>query len=188
MEHQKFIVHSLFIFAILVGPTTAYANLVVSNHWGSLTVNSPTYNRTGSSGVFYYEAIQVVVSVSGLYSFRSNSGIDSYGYLYLNNFNPFRPMDNLLTYNDDSGDYQQFLINIGLVSSNTYVLVFTTYSPITTTMFAVIGLGPGRVNYVRLNNISISMPTTQSRSTTQTASSTITTSTLSRIVYKYLLK
>ena len=187
------------ISAYLVGQTTAYASLFASNHWSSLTVNSPTYDRLGTSNLFYYEAIQVVVGVSGLYSFRSISDIDTYGYFYENSFNPLKPMENLLTNDDDSGNYQQFLITIELAASNTYVLVFTTYIPTTTTMFVIIGLGPDRVNYVRLNNISTSIPTTQMRpsnqtltatqprTTTQTQSTTNTTSTLSPISCKCFL-
>ena len=151
-----------------VAQTTTYANSIASNLWGSLASNSPAYSRPGSSDLYYYDAIQVTVRVSGVYSFRSISDIDAYGYMYLNSFNPSRPADNLLTIDDDSGDYRQFLIKIGLASSNTYVLVVTTYSPGSTTMFVVTGLGPARVNYARLNTTPTSTPSIQSRPTTQT--------------------
>jgi hypothetical protein len=60
-----------------------------------------TYTRFRAKGRYYYEAIQITVSEYGVYTFRSNSTVDGYGYLYLDEFDPFNPKDRLLSDDDD---------------------------------------------------------------------------------------
>jgi hypothetical protein len=96
-------------------------------------------------GQFYYKAIQVTVSINGLYTFTSVSGIDMYGCLYQGYFNAQNPNMNLSTCNDDSGGNQQFSIRILLQPSN-YILVATTYSQSVTGNFTIVVTGPANVN------------------------------------------
>jgi hypothetical protein len=95
-----------------------------------VTTNNPTYDRFRGSAKYYYEAIMISVPVTDGYYIGSNSTIDTYGYLYLNSFNSLNIAENLVTGDDDKGDKggdSQFLIEMELISTKTYILVVTTY-------------------------------------------------------------
>ena len=93
-----------------------------SNYTSALTLSSPTFSRPGSSGAFFYEVIELSVFITGVYSLRSETMVDTYGYLYEYYFNPRNPEFNLLARDDDSGGRAQFLINYGLHSDNALFL------------------------------------------------------------------
>lgn len=112
-----------------------------------MTTSSPSYDRTGSSGVYYYEAIQVNVSMTGSYTIRSVSNVDTYGYLYVNSFNPSNTALNLITQDDDSAGNLQFLMQSSLQSTNRYILVVTTYSVRMTASYSVTVTGPSRAYF-----------------------------------------
>lgn len=76
----------------------------IATYSSALTKNSPTFTRYGADGIYYYEAIIINVSINGFYSFKSDSTIDSYGYLYAKNFNPVSPSHNLLEEDDDGAE------------------------------------------------------------------------------------
>jgi hypothetical protein len=174
---------------IIVEMQTTAINGVISTYSSGLTVNSPTYNRPGSSsGGFYYEAIQVIVFFDGVYSFKSISDTDAYGYLYLNNFNPLRPEDNLIGRDDDSAGSGQFLITSQFTSTNTYVLVFTTYRPDSRAVFSISGLGPARVSFTRIDVLANSTLPTQTTSGIQRTSSTRMQSTFTTTFREYFLE
>ncbi len=139
---------------------------VTSTYSSALTVNYPLYSRSGSTtATFYYEPIQVVVSVTGTYTFKSSSTVDMYGYFYANNFNPSNVALNLMASNDDSGGSLQFLLTVSLQSGGTYILVATTYSQYVTTSFSVIGSGPGgTITYSKI----VTVLTTRATATTTT--------------------
>ncbi|CAF2531012.1 unnamed protein product [Rotaria sp. Silwood2] len=154
----------------VTGVTTSYSSILSSD--------SSTFTRNGSSGLFYYEAIQVTVNTTGNYTFRSNCAVDSYGYLYVNNFNAYDVSSNLVICDDDVGGNLQFLIGFTLQAGTTYILIFTTYSPRMTTPFTVNVAGPERLNLVRIyaengltsvNTIAINSPVTLPTSTAQNA-------------------
>lgn len=112
--------------------------------------------------MFYYEAIILFVPINGLYYFRSDSSVDSFGYLYVNHFNRFNLSDNLLASDDDSGGNSQFLIQHQLESNKAYILIKTTYSPNITTRFSIIASGPRSVHFNSINITTIEVtPTTQ---------------------------
>ena len=177
----------LYLFMVIVEIQTTSFDGVISTYSSGLTINSPTYNRTVASGGFYYEAIRVTVRFDGVYSFKSISDIDALGYLYLNNFDPSRPDENLIILDDDSAGSAQFLITSWLSSTNSYVLVFTTYQPDTRAIFSISGSGPARVNYARIDVIVNSTPPIQSTSGTQRTSSTRMQSTFTTTVREYNL-
>ncbi|CAF3690105.1 unnamed protein product [Adineta steineri] len=91
-------------------------------HSSSLTVDSPTYCRDYQVPQCHYETSQIYVNTKGLYVLWSESSINTYGYIYKNDFNPLKPFENLLLSNDGSkqsscviGDHCNFYIKgIGL--------------------------------------------------------------------------
>ncbi|CAM4825436.1 unnamed protein product [Rotaria magnacalcarata] len=129
-------------------PTSSYTNM--------LTTNSPTFRRTKDSDLSYFQAIQVTVLTAGTYSFKSDSLLDAYGYLYENNFNPSNPRANLLAEDDDSGGNQQFLMDYPMQYGSGYILVFTTHNPRMTGTFSILTSDPSKVNLKYLHIIPVS--------------------------------
>ena len=66
---------------------------------------------------------------SRYYTIWSSSNIDTYGYIYENNFDPLHPDENLLIKDDDGGSNRQFKFEISLYVDATYILVVTTSNP-----------------------------------------------------------
>lgn len=158
-----------------------------STYSSTLTISHPTFNRNGASSMFYYEALQLTVSAAGSYRLRSVSIVDTYGYLYLSSFFPSNVATNLIAQDDDSAGSVQFLLVYTLQPGTTYVLVFTTFSPSTTTAFSVIGSGPSPVRFNRSSVIS----TTSSTRTTSSiggTSSIRTTSAQTTVACEYMFK
>ena len=118
-------------FSFISGPdftTTTTPFVPVSSFSSALTQKSPIYNPWGVSNTFYYEAIRIVVSVSGSYMLKSVSNIDTAGFLYVNCFDPNNITTNLLASDNDNGGSLQFLISATLQPATTYILVVTTTS------------------------------------------------------------
>jgi hypothetical protein len=139
------------VFYLLLPETLTTFNLgipavVTSNYSSALTNSSQTFTRYGGSGIFYYEVIEIIVTVTGNYSFTCYSPVDTYGYLYANSFDPSNVNVNLLVQDNDSGGDFQFYITILLQSGGTYILVVTTYAPGVTTTFSIITAGPASIN------------------------------------------
>jgi hypothetical protein len=112
-----------------------------------LSSASSVFIRPNSNtGYYYYQAIQVTTNTAGKYTFASSSSMDTYGLFYYDPFNPSLPLNNLITYDDDSGGNSQFRINITLSYGVTYVLVVTTYSASITGSFLITALGPSWVS------------------------------------------
>lgn len=133
------------------------SNTIDTTYAGELTHNSTTLYRIMSSRNQYYEALKITVSVSGNYTFNSISNIDTYGYLFMNEFNPLMLCDNLIEENDDAEeDILQFQIQSELQYGITYILVSTTYQSNTTGKFSIDMLGPAKVNFVRMNDVELS--------------------------------
>jgi hypothetical protein len=117
----------------------------------ALTTSSQKYARTGCNDAnYYYEAIEVKVIDSGMYSFRSNSLITTYGYIYNDTFTPFDPIVNLHSEAYERCFNGQFKLTIVLQANITYTLVVTTYSSNVTGAFSIIVSG---LNYVSFNRI-----------------------------------
>ncbi len=114
----------------------------------ALTTSSQTYARTGCNDAnYYYEAIQVNVIDSGMYSFRSNSLITTYGYIYNDTFTPFDPIVNLYSEAYERCFDGQFKLTIVLQANITYTLVVTTYSSNVTGAFSIFVSGRSNVNF-----------------------------------------
>ncbi|CAF3732021.1 unnamed protein product [Rotaria sordida] len=165
-------------FASIVPSTTNRLNVssitgIATNYSSILNSGSSTFTRHEGSGTFYYKAIQVAVYTTGIYTFRSICTIDTYGYLYINSFNPNDVRSNLITFNDDNDGNYQFLITYRLQAGTTYILIFTTYSPGVTTSFSITALGPERLNLVSIDTgngaVTVSTATASSSSTRENA-------------------
>ncbi|CAF4012418.1 unnamed protein product, partial [Rotaria magnacalcarata] len=137
-------------------PTSKYFYFVTASYTNMLTTNSPTFRRTKDSDLSYFQAIQVTVLTAGTYSFKSDSLLDAYGYLYENNFNPSNPRANLLAEDDDSGGNQQFLMDYPMQYGSGYILVFTTHNPRMTGTFSILTSDPSKVNLKYLHIIPVS--------------------------------
>ena len=95
----------------------------------TLNKNSETYSRVCNQDNFYYEAFEMNVPQSGTYIVWSDSDIDTYGYIYVNNFDRLNPNENLLINDNDGQSNLQFRIEILLHVNTTYLLVVTTFRP-----------------------------------------------------------
>jgi len=104
---------------------------------------------------YYFESIQVNVLIKGTYIFTSNSSINTYGYLYDDQFNPADLSLKLISENDDSNGQGQFRIAAILQSHRIYILVVTTFSPATTGQFSIVssGLAPVDMYTARVSKV-----------------------------------
>jgi len=135
-------------------PTTT--SLVTVTYTSTLTSSSSRFTRSGASGTFFYEAVQVTIPTNGIYTFLSGSSIDDYGYLYQTSFSAASPGSNILTSDDDSGGAARFRFSISLQAARTYILVITTYGTSATGGISVSVAGPGRVTLTRITTASSS--------------------------------
>jgi hypothetical protein len=118
----------------------------------SLTSNSPTYwLYVCEAPHYHYEAIEVNVVLSGLYSFSFHSRINIYANIYTNKFNPISPSENFLAENEDGCSGFQFKFICAFHANITYVLVVTTCSSNVTGNFSIIASGPNNVSFNRIS-------------------------------------
>ena len=116
---------------------------------GYLLSASAVFDRPfGVAGDYYYQAIRITVSKSDIYTFTSQSSMDTYGYLYENVFDPLYPSGNLIASNDDGGGNQQFRFSVHLFTESSYVLIVTTYRTNTIGSFSIRVSGPSSVDLV----------------------------------------
>ncbi|CAF4085472.1 unnamed protein product [Adineta steineri] len=117
----------------------------------SLNASNPKYCRLSkkcSVPDFYFEAIPINVSTNGSYSIVIKSRIDTYAYIYKENFNLSKPKQNLLRNDGDSSEEHKSHLKVFLRSGHKYILVVTTKKPRETGMFTVTGSGVGSVIFV----------------------------------------
>lgn len=110
-----------------------------------LKINSAKFIRQFIESISYYEAIKVNVIEDGTYTFSSSSNLDTYGYIYEEEFHPFNPSFNKLDDTDDGGCTNQFKIIKYFERMKTYILVITTYDPLAIGSFSIIACGPNKV-------------------------------------------
>ena len=113
---------------------------------------SPEFSRpNGNTGSqYYYRAIQVTVSATDTYVWKSSSSMDTYGCLYNDDFDPSSPSHGLITCDDDSAGNLQFQINRTLQVGYTYILVVTTYREAVIGNFSIRGDGPALISMALL--------------------------------------
>lgn len=139
-------INDIFIFLNL-DPS----KFVESRYSSSLSKTSQIYCRAinCSQSMFYYESIDLNISIEGLYSIQCNSSMDTYGYIYNNTFNSSFPTENLINQNDDGGGYRQFLFSMYFNSLTKYILIVTTYLEDTTGPFSILVAGPTFLDFNR---------------------------------------
>lgn len=75
---------------------------------------------------YYYETLRIDVLTSDYYVFSSESNINTYAYLYRDNWTSSYPELNLISFDDDSCIENQFRMTIYLQVNMTYILLVTT--------------------------------------------------------------
>ena len=94
--------------------------MITSTYSETLTTTNPTYSPPHQSiPGHYFDTIQLTVVTFGNYTIRSTSGLNLYGYLYTNSFDPANPLSNLIALDDNSGADQQFQFQLQLQSTFT---------------------------------------------------------------------
>ncbi|CAF4548942.1 unnamed protein product, partial [Rotaria socialis] len=151
-------------------PVVYLKAIIASNYSGALDNNSSTFSRDGTSGIWYYEAIQAIPKRTGNYTFKSYSAIDSFGYLYANPFDPLNITSNLLVSSDDdeTGIGDQFSMSYPLEAGANYNLIFTTFDSSLTGRFFIVVSGPARV-ILRSMNTTPKQPSTTTSTTVATS-------------------
>jgi hypothetical protein len=86
----------------------------------------------GIKGDYYYQAYRIIVHVPGTVIFTSTSSLKTAGYLYGESFDPLFPSYNLEASNFNYSGSGQFRIDVRLYSTDTYILVVTTYDHLIT--------------------------------------------------------
>ncbi|CAM4831945.1 unnamed protein product [Rotaria magnacalcarata] len=125
---------------------------ISSSYKGTLSSDSQNFSRPGGNTErpFYYEDIQVAVSVAGTYSFQSNSTVDVMGYFYHTSFDPNNSTSNLMTKDDDGGDQLQFRIQTYLETEWNYIFVVTTHVEFVTGNFLISAVGPSIICFLKI--------------------------------------
>ncbi|CAF5129992.1 unnamed protein product, partial [Rotaria magnacalcarata] len=122
-------------------------NSVFSSYSSALTFSSERFPNSTK----YYQAIEVIVNITGTFSFTSSSNMDTFGYLYAGVFDLSNPNLNLLTSNDDSAGNNQFKLIANLEAGVSYTLVFTTFGENVIGPFTIIAVGPTSVDFFPRN-------------------------------------
>ncbi|CAF0987997.1 unnamed protein product [Adineta steineri] len=122
-----------------------YLSTVQSNYSSELTMNSQTYSRDCRESNYYYQTIRVNIVENAYYALSSDSTMDTYGYIYKDDFNPLNPFENLLSQNYRSCSYEDFNFIVYLHSDTKYILVVTTSSPNKTGKFSILTSGPNNI-------------------------------------------
>ncbi|CAF4192531.1 unnamed protein product, partial [Adineta steineri] len=131
------------------------SSVVQTVYASKLTTNSSAYLRNCSGSNFYYEAIQVNIRRSGLYTLFSKSNMVTYGSIYKDYFNPSSSYENRLFGDDDSCKHDQFRFTIALETSITYILIVTTRSSYDTDAFSIFVSGPDTIDFMNSSSPSI---------------------------------
>lgn len=127
--------------------TVFFVLLAIFN--GSLTSSSTNYSKTGvGSTDYYYQAMHVTNYIRGMYTFRSDSTMNSYGALYDGDFDPRNPGQNKIESDDYSAGNQQFLIAHFLETNMTYTLIYSTQLEKVTGDYKIVSTGAGSLTLV----------------------------------------
>ena len=136
--------------------TTSTMSGLATDYSSALTSSSATYARAGGSSFSYYEAYELNITVTGFYTVTSISSMDTYGYLYINQFDRSSPSLNQLSSDDDNGGGAQFRITYTLQAGLKYIVVVTTYGASTTGSYTMRVSGPSRASVRPTNAMSSS--------------------------------
>lgn len=123
--------------------------MIQSQYLSVLNDSTQTYCRQDPcpNTFYYFQAIEITISTTGVYTIASNSSMDTFGYLYTDNFIPAVPTVHLISSDDESAGNHQFMLNIMLQAYTKYILVVTTYTAVTTGSFSIIATGPDLLSF-----------------------------------------
>ncbi|CAF2077550.1 unnamed protein product [Rotaria magnacalcarata] len=125
------------------------------NYSSSLTSSSPKYCRRDKkcreSLDFYYEALQISVSMNGNYHFVSSGSVAMYTDIYNKTFDKLKPNQNLVHPIDESSEENQFKLEVYLITGNKYIMVVTTKKGNIMGKFSVTAIGSGSVTFRSLH-------------------------------------
>ncbi|CAF4184996.1 unnamed protein product, partial [Adineta steineri] len=119
-----------------------YSSAVRSGYILQLTQNSQTYSRDCRKSNYYYQTIRMNIVESGYYALSSDSGMDTFGDIYKDEFNPMNPSENRLSQDYRSCSSRDFKLIAYLHTGTQYILVVTTSSPNKTGEFSIVASGP----------------------------------------------
>jgi hypothetical protein len=118
-------------------------------------MNHDTFPRDEcGTSKYYYEALQITVSVDASIMFCSNSNMDTYAFFYQHTFDPFDLSTGLLASDDNGCDDRHFRLCVPLRTNTAYILVVTTNTTRTTGVFSVAAVGGAEINFTRIDHIS----------------------------------
>ncbi|CAF1557222.1 unnamed protein product [Adineta steineri] len=126
-----------------------YSSAEQSIYSSELNTSSQTYSRDCRKSNYYYQTIRVNVMETGYYALSSSSSMDTFGYIYEDDFNPMNPLENLLSQDYRACSYQDFKLIVYLYTGTTYILVMTTSSPNMTGDFDIKTSGPNNITLDR---------------------------------------
>ena len=97
---------------------------IQSNYSSELTNNSRKHTSFNCRLLdHYFEAFEINVNTPGFYLFSTESSLNTIGYLYEHEFNPYDSIDTSLARNDDSCFYAQLKLIVYLKLNITYTLI-----------------------------------------------------------------
>lgn len=122
-------------------------DVTFTSEWSrdSLTFRRPNATQSGN---FYYQAVLITVSRTGVYTIRSESSINTMGFLYSPSFDKRKPRQDLIDSDDNSAGNRQFRLRRTLTVNQRYYLVVTTFSPSITGSFTIVISGPKEVDVI----------------------------------------
>lgn len=120
-----------------------------SLYFGSLSSSSPTFIRPNapSTSSYFYQAVRLSVDRQGSYAITCSSTLDTFGYLYVNRFDPNYVNINLVQNDDDGAGERQFALRAHLQPNTTYIVIATTYNGQETGSFSLKVSGPGLAQF-----------------------------------------
>lgn len=132
----------LFSASVALPPIAAQSD-VANNFSGAWTLSSPTFIRLVNlePRKFYYEAIEVDISVAGSYSFTGDSMIQMECRLYGDTFDPTEPNRNLIALGAKSYGEEQLRMTATLLTTQRYVLIVMPQAAGTLGSFSLLASG-----------------------------------------------
>lgn len=136
--------HTLIQFFFLDFPS--FFDTLYSASWSP---RSPKFARLGETiPDYYYGTIQVVCMSNGIYTFRSTNDIDTFGFLYVHEFDSSAPSTNLVAQSEKTNDNPQFTLRYYLYTHTKYYLVVTTDLPNQLGIYNLIVTGQNYINMI----------------------------------------
>lgn len=96
----------------------------------------------------HYEAAKINVKTTGIYTLISSEVVVTHAAIYVDNFNPFIPSENLLLTSYEICHETRFRLTIALESDRTYILVVSTLLLTPLSALSVYVSGPDYIDWM----------------------------------------